>query len=116
MQKVFENCYMLDKKCYEQYGLSEDILMEHAAAGMANYIRTHFSQGASVLIAAGMGNNGADGIALARQLHGDYDNRLHIPFQLRSAIAKEQFERAAYLGVKVVETISKAYDVVDAIL
>ena len=99
MQKVFENCYALDKKCYEQYGLSEDILMEHAAAGMANYIRKHFPQGTSVLIAAGMGNNGADGSALARQIHGDYDIRLYIPFELHSAMAKVQFERATFLGV-----------------
>ena len=45
MQKVFENCYALDKKCYEQYGLTEDILMEHAASGIANYIRKHFAEG-----------------------------------------------------------------------
>ncbi len=115
MQKVFENCYALDKKCYEQYGLSEDILMEHAAAGMANYIRKHFPQGTSVLIAAGTGNNGADGIALARQLHGDYEVKLYVPFELHSAMAKVQFERAAFLGVKVVDTISHVEIVVDAL-
>jgi len=115
MQKVFENCYALDKRCYEAYGLSEDILMEHAAAGMANYIRKHFPQGASVLIAAGMGNNGADGIVLARQLHGDYDVRLYVPFELHSAMAKVQFKRATFLGVKVVDEIGQADIVVDAL-
>jgi len=115
MQKVFENCYALDKRCYESYGLSEDILMEHAAAGMANYIRKHFPQGTSVLIAAGTGNNGADGIALARQLHGDYDVKLYVPFTLHSAMAKVQFERATFLGVKVVDHISQADVVVDAL-
>jgi len=115
MQKVFENCYALDKRCYETYGLSEDILMEHAAAGMANYIRQHFSKGTSVLIAAGVGNNGADGIVLARQLHGDYDVRLYIPFPLHSQRAKIQFERAALLGVRVVDEIHDAAVVVDAL-
>lgn len=115
MQKVFENCYGLDKRCYEQYGLSEDILMEHAAAGMAQYIRRHFSQGASVLIAAGTGNNGADGIALARQLHGEYEVKLYVPFELHSAMAKVQFERATFLGVKVVDAISDVEVVVDAL-
>lgn len=115
MQKVFENCYALDKRCYEEYGLSEDILMEHAAAGMANYIRSHFAQGSSVLIVAGMGNNGADGIALARQLHGEYDVRLYVPFELRSPMAKVQFERAAGVGVKVVDEIFQAEVVVDAL-
>ena len=115
MQKVFENCYALDKRCYEAYGLSEDILMEHAAAGMANYIRKHFSQGTSVLIAAGTGNNGADGIALGRQLHGDYDVKLYVPFTLHSAMAKVQLERATFLGVKTVDEISQADVVVDAL-
>ena len=115
MQKVFENCYALDKRCYEAYGLSEDILMEHAAAGMANYIRKHFSKDTSVLIAAGTGNNGADGMALARQLHGDYEVKLYVPFTLHSAMAKVQLERALFLGVKVVDHISQADIVVDAL-
>lgn len=115
MQKVFDNCVALDKRCYEVYGLSEDILMEHAAAGMANYIRKHFVQGTSVLIAAGMGNNGADGIALARQLHGAYDVRLYLPFELHSEMAKVQFERARSVGVRVFDAVFEAEVVVDAL-
>ena len=115
MQKVFESCYALDKRCYDTYGLSEDILMEHAASGMANYIRKHFPLGSSVLIAAGTGNNGADGIALARQLHGDYEIKLYIPFALHSAMAKVQFERAGFLGLKTVEAPTQADVVVDAL-
>ncbi len=115
MQKVFDNCYALDKRCYEAYGLSEDILMEHAAAGMANYIRKHFPQGTSVLIAAGTGNNGADGIALGRQLHGDYEVKLYVPFTLHSAMAKVQLERATFVGLREVDEISHADVVVDAL-
>ncbi len=115
MQKVFKSCDALDKKCYEEYGLTEEILMEHAALGMANYIREHFVQGTSVLIAAGMGNNGADGMVLARQLYGEYDIRLYVPFELRSSMAKIQFKRAALLGLKVVDSIQEAKVVVDAL-
>ncbi len=115
MQKVFENCYTLDKRCYESYGLSDDILMEHAAAGMANYIRRHFPKGTSVLIVSGPGNNGADGITLGRQLHGDYEVKLHIPFTLHSEMAKRQFERATHLGIKTVDEIVQADVVVDAL-
>ncbi len=115
MQKVFENCYALDQRCYESYGLSEDILMEHAAAGMADYIRRHFPKGTSVLIVAGMGNNGADGIALGRQLHGDYRVKLYLPFPLSSDMAKVQLERATLLGVKTVDEITQADVVVDAL-
>ena len=79
MQKVFKNCYDLDKRCYEQYGLTEELLMENAARGMAEYIKAHFKEGSSVLIVAGSGNNGADGIVLARQLHSMYDVKLVTP-------------------------------------
>jgi len=115
MQKVFKSCYALDNKCYEEYGLTEDILMEHAASGIANYIRKHFLKGTSVLIAAGVGNNGADGIVLARQLYGDYEIRLYIPFDLKSEMAKIQLERAVRLGVKGVDTIEDADVIVDAL-
>ncbi len=115
MQKVFESCYALDKKCYEEYGLTEDILMEHAASCIANYIRKHFRQGTSVFIAAGVGNNGADGIVLARQLYGDYDVKLYVPFGVRSPMAKLQLERAMKLGVKSVAGVSEAEVVVDAL-
>ena len=47
-------------------GLTEDILMEHAARGMAEYIQNNFEKGSSLLIVAGVGNNGADGIVLGK--------------------------------------------------
>ena len=115
MQKVFESCIALDERCYEQYGLNEDILMEHAAGGMAQYIRSHFAKGTSVLIVAGKGNNGADGIALARQLFGDYAVKLYLPFALQTDMAKIQLKRAQLVGVKVVDTILQADVVVDAL-
>jgi len=115
MQKVFEDCYALDKKCYEEYGLTEDILMEHAASGMANYIRAKFKPGSSVLIVAGKGNNGADGIVLARQLFGDYEVKLSIPFGVKSEMAYLQLERATRLGIKLVNELSEADVIVDAL-
>ena len=115
MQKVFKSCYDLDKRCYEEYGLSEDILMEHAARGMAEYIKAHFDAGSSLLIVSGVGNNGADGIVLARQLHGTYDVRLFVPFPVKSEMAKRQLKRAEALGVNIVSEIAEAEVVVDAI-
>ena len=115
MQKVFESCRVLDERCYEQYGLNEDILMEHAAGGMARYIRSHFTQGTSVLIVAGKGNNGADGIALARQLFGDYAVKLYLPFPLHTEMAKIQLKRAQLVGVKVVDMVVQTDVVVDAL-
>ncbi|RLA65704.1 MAG: bifunctional ADP-dependent NAD(P)H-hydrate dehydratase/NAD(P)H-hydrate epimerase [Epsilonproteobacteria bacterium] len=115
MQKVFESCDALDKKCYERYGLSEDILMEHAACGMASYIRKYYSKESSILIVAGKGNNGADGIVLARQLHGEYNVKLFIVSEVKSKMAKIQLERAMLLGVPCINKLEDAEVIVDAI-
>ena len=115
MQKVYRDCYDLDRNCYDEYGLSEDILMEHAADEMNRYIRERFPHGSSVYIAAGPGNNGADGITLARLLYGDYIVRLHTPFGAKSQMAKIQLNRALRCGI---ETVSRAVDsdiIIDAI-
>ena len=115
MQKVFRSCYDLDKRCYEQYGLTEDILMEHAARGMAEYIQKRFDTGSSILIVSGVGNNGADGIVLARQLHGEYDVKLVLPFGVKSEMAKSQIQRAEAVGVHIANDLHDADIIVDAI-
>jgi hydroxyethylthiazole kinase-like uncharacterized protein yjeF len=116
MQKVFKNCYDLDKNCYETYGLTEEILMEHAASGMAEHIRQNFAKHSTVLIVSGTGNNGADGTVLARQLHGEYEVRLCLPFGVKSSMAKIQLERAKKLGVPMVDILEDADVIVDALL
>ena len=115
MQKVFDNCLRLDKRCYDEYGLSEDILMEHAASGMESYIRENFALKSTVLIVAGKGNNGADGIALARLLFGDYDVKLVLAGELISDMAKLQLKRMQSLGGKVTKEFESADVIVDAI-
>ena len=115
MQKVFENCYNLDRKCYEKYGLSEDILMEHAAKHMELFIRENFKKSNTILIVSGAGNNGADGVALARLLQGDYNVKLHLPFGAKSDMAGLQLKRAKMVEVDIVDDIFEADIVVDAL-
>ncbi|WP_024789599.1 MULTISPECIES: bifunctional ADP-dependent NAD(P)H-hydrate dehydratase/NAD(P)H-hydrate epimerase [unclassified Lebetimonas] len=115
MREVFENVYFLDKKCYEKYNLREDILMEHAAYEMALEIYKRFEKGSSVTIISGPGNNGADGITLARILLGDYKVNLFLPLNAKSAMAKLQLERFLRIGGKVSKKIKKADVLVDAI-
>ncbi len=115
MQKLFKSCYEMDSKCYEQYGLSEDILMEHAAAAIERFIRDNFSKGSSVLIVCGAGNNGADGITLARLLHRDYKIKLIIPFGVKSEMAKLQLKRASLIGLEPIEELEDADIIVDAL-
>ncbi len=115
MQKVFDEVNSLDKKCYKQYALSEDILMEHAATSMLNFCEQKLNTNSKVLIVCGAGNNGADGIALARLLHGKYKVKLYIPYGVKSSMAKLQLKRVNLLDVKIVDKISKADIVVDCL-
>ncbi len=115
MQKLFKSCYEMDKRCYDEYGLTEDVLMEHAARGMAEYIKAKFPQGSTVFIACGPGNNGGDGMVLARQLYGDYAVSLYVPFGVKSSMAKLQLERTAKLGIVPCNEVHDADVVVDAL-
>jgi len=115
MQKLFDEVNSLDKRCYENFCLSEDILMEHAADGMADFIRQKFPKSAKVLIVCGSGNNGADGIALARLLFGEYNVELFLVKELRSPMAKLQLQRAHALGVKISIDLNECDVVVDAV-
>lgn len=99
MEKVFDEVNSLDKRCYEYYGLSEDILMEHASSSMLRVIEKKFEKNSKVLIVSGAGNNGADGIALARLLQGKYDVTLFLPFGAKSSMAKLQLKRLELLDV-----------------
>jgi len=103
MQKIFYEVNTLDKKCYEQFHLSEDILMEHASLSMARFIENNFKEQSSVLIVCGSGNNGADGIALARLLFGKYHVFLYTPYELKSSMAQLQQKRTHSLGIKNIE-------------
>ena len=60
------------KKCDEftttEYGIPSMVLMERAALETARLIIKRYGTDISVAIAAGSGNNGGDGIAIARIL------------------------------------------------
>lgn len=107
----------MDRRCYEEYGLTEDILMEHAAEGMEHYIRDHFAEADSILIVPGPGNNGADGIALARLMPFRFSSvKLYLPFGAKSKMAIKQLERVQKLSyVKIVDGLSEADIIVDAL-
>ena len=115
MQPLYKSCYPLDQRCYEEYALTEDILMEHASMGMANYIRENFKKNSSVFIVCGVGNNGADGIVLARHLQNSYDVKLYLPFGVRSVMAEIQLQRAENLEIEFVDEVQDADVIVDAI-
>ncbi len=115
MKKLFYEVNSLDKRCYEKFALSEDILMEHAASSMASYIENNHCDKKSVLIVCGSGNNGADGIALARLLYKRFEVNVYLCSQAKSQMAILQEKRAKLLGVNFVGELISCDIVVDCI-
>ena len=115
MKNLFYEVDSLDKRCYEDFYLSEDILMEHAANGMATYIQAHYSHLNSVLIVCGSGNNGADGIALARLLQNHFNINLYLHKEPNSELGKLQLKRVNALGIKPIKELYEAEIIVDAL-
>ena len=115
MQNLYSDVSSLDQKCYQIYNLPEDILMEHAAYAITQQIQKRFSKGSSVLIVAGPGNNGGDGIACARQLLGEYEVLLFLPYGAKSSMCKIQLDRFFACGGELVDDIHEADVVVDAL-
>ncbi|MDP3119589.1 MAG: NAD(P)H-hydrate dehydratase [Sulfuricurvum sp.] len=72
MQNLYTQTASLDQRAIVEFGLTEALMMEHAAMGMERIIRDRFPYDSMVLIVCGHGNNGADGRILARLLEGDY--------------------------------------------
>ena len=116
MQKLFDEVSSLDKRCYEEFSLSEDILMEHAAEGMASFINNNFAKGSKIILACGNGNNGADGLALARLLHGNYDVEIYYVKKPKSEMALLQEKRVQALNIPTCDVLRDCDVLVDSIV
>lgn len=116
MQKLYDEVLSLDKLCYDKFALNEDILMEHASNGMASFIRNKFAKKSKVIVVCGSGNNGADGLSLARLLYGDYDVSIYYVKKPKSEMALLQEKRVRALEIKVCEELSESDVLVDAIV
>jgi NAD(P)H-hydrate epimerase len=60
---------LVDRVAIEQFGISGLLLMENAGRGAADFIADHTSEESSYVILCGTGNNGGDGLVIARHLH-----------------------------------------------
>lgn len=87
-------------------------LMERAAVACANRILDLLDHNVPVTVLAGMGNNGGDGLAIARLLHmGGHPVRVVVPRYKRegSADHRTNLERAQQAGVAV-ESLEEGAD------
>lgn len=115
MKKIFDEVRSLDKRAIEEFHLTEDILMENASLGLKNYITKKFKKNSSILIVCGSGNNGADGISLARLLQKKFEVSLYIVNEPKTEIGKLQLKRAKSINVNFVNQIFQADVVVDCL-
>ncbi len=107
MLNVYSEINTLDKKCYEKYFLSEDILMEHASLAIHDYICQNFTLKSSILIVCGSGNNGADGLVLARQLFKKFNVSLYIASKIKKTMPLLQKQRTLSLGLEELSSIKQ---------
>ncbi|MBO4705724.1 MAG: NAD(P)H-hydrate dehydratase [Spirochaetaceae bacterium] len=68
MKKLFEDTRLFDKAVREKFGLSEDVMMENAAASLENRVKYDVGTTPKTLIVCGSGDNGGDGYALSRRI------------------------------------------------
>ncbi len=113
-----EQAMAIDRLAQEQYGISAEILMESAGALSAREIFSHEKAKewtkSSVTILCGPGNNGGDGLVLARHLLcSGIDVLVFCPKDCKSSLLKTQKKRLISQGltlhsVQDMEEIKKA--------
>ena len=106
----------IDAYTTDEIGVPQLVLMERAALCVYDYIREHFETGAKVLVCCESGNNGGDGVALARLLFlGGFDVELHYigGLEKQTEAFKVQMNIAKKLKLKMAdEIVNYGYDVV----
>lgn len=76
----------IDRVSIEKYGMPSLVLMERASLKLAQRIAEFTEKDRPVLVVAGVGNNGGDGIAAARMLaEMDFDVRIWFPWDRQKA-------------------------------
>jgi len=101
----------LDQTAIEQYGITQDLLMENAGGAVAQTVMNRYgAHDKKVLVFSGIGNNGGDGFVAARKLHSNGASVTAIvvgdPSRYTGA-ARSNFERAMLLPINTypVETM-----------
>ncbi len=88
-------------------GASSEQLMENAAKASLEYIKKEYpiyNEGAKILVVCGTGNNGGDGLALARLLSQEkIDTYVYITGEPKTQEAKNNFERLKNTGATILE-------------
>lgn len=111
--RQMKNC---DNNTIHHFGMPSLVLMERAALGVAEEIEKNVQTGSRVLLVCGTGNNGGDGLAVARMLwQKDYDVTAVVigDCQKASKETKQQMEICRAYEIEIQEEIPEEnFDVV----
>jgi len=118
----------MDQATYRDYGMPSLVLMENAALRVVDEIAARFGPlaGKRIAVACGKGNNGGDGLAIARHLHTRFGAAVTVWLAADPAAltgdAQTNYEMARRFGVPLQgtagrgEAFSKADLIIDALL
>lgn len=115
MQNIYKQTGVLDKRAIERYFLSEEILCENASIALKIQLEKVAHKGSFVYIVCGGGNNGADGLALARKISQDYIVRVCMLGDPKTPLAEKEYLRCKSAGVEFVRKIYKSDVVIDCL-
>ena len=113
-----EEMKKIELRSFNDFGFSEKLIIENVGVSAADYIQESFlndTDFGEIIVVAGKGNNGADSLAIARQLKNrGYSVRAFLLFpEEGTEDQKHQLELARNFGVKISEVNSidsfKAY-------
>jgi NAD(P)H-hydrate epimerase len=90
----------LDRRAVEEYHIPIVVLMENAGRAVAEAARHYIRGKRPVLILAGPGNNGGDGLAAARHLHNT-----GVAVSVLLLAVREQYKDAAAVQLAIVEAM-----------
>ena len=108
----------VDEYAIKRLGIPSMVLMERAALSVVDLILCNEPKDKKILVVSGVGNNGADGVAIARILSlKGYDVTIYV-CGVRSSASPEflaQLEIAKKLKINIVREMVQADVIVDAI-
>ena len=101
-----------DRIAIQEYKIPSLILMEHAALESIKEIKKYISLNQNICILCGPGNNGGDGIAIARNLYKEgILSNLYLPVEEKMSIdEKIQFDSISKLSIPYTTDIEQAMD------
>lgn len=110
MQKIFANPAELERRVKNEFLIPDFLMMENAALSCADFILKEAEKrgikNIRLLIVAGKGNNGGDGLAIARLLKDKAEALVFCPVEPTALEAERQYKICKKLGICITADFS----------